>query len=158
LPHRLHRFMVHALEIAGWTLYSNASAAVSTPREDRIPPNAVRIEVGADLKKAPQKLIDTVASSAAGASPDGSQTAVPGSVPSSAALALGSRLGEEMARDMGSAIDSGGRLVFKWAYPIPPQTAILVMDILSAGGAEGAGGGMGGMGGVADEGPMAGAL
>lgn len=40
--HPATRFMVHAQGIAGWTLYSNASTVVTTPREDAIPYHAVR--------------------------------------------------------------------------------------------------------------------
>ena len=47
------RFKVHAEGITGWSVYSEASAAVATTQEPPMPQGAVRLEVAARLGRPP---------------------------------------------------------------------------------------------------------
>ena len=126
--------MVHAQNISGWSLYSNASLAVSTPREDAIPLHAVRLEAALDTQKAVSgaagsALGGAMAGGATAGATSGAATGAEGSgaPPASVMGILGAGLVEDIAGALGMA--PRVRLLFRWAYGGATTTRV-VFDVL----------------------------
>ena len=114
------RFRMHARNITGWSLYSNASAVVRTPAEPPIPQGALRLEVAMRRVRATD-----------------------GPTDAAEATAERQRRGDQLISHLASSLGVGAeRLALAGGYdPLPAAAAVAAAAVAASGGGAAAGGG-----------------